>query len=126
MDLGEVLALVLGGSTASSLITLWGTRYQAKKTAAAEHEQTTVDSRRVSLDEFETFKAAYEERMTRLENELTSQVNKTSAVTKLLRTALAHIKLLHIDIQNMNQAPRRLPSELEAMLWAIETELPPQ
>lgn len=121
MDWGSVIGLFTSG-TVAALIALWGVRYSVKKQQAKEDGQAVVDGRRVGIEEFESFKQAYEERMHRMESDLESQITKTSKVTGLLRTALAHIKLIHLDMLTANQVPRRLPQELEAMLWAIETD----
>lgn len=90
-----------------------GTRFMSRRADATEN-------RKVDLQQFETFKAAYYEQLGELkarEAERDAQMNK---IERLLRQALRHILDLRTDMREQGVHPSHTaPPELESLLWSF-------
>lgn len=99
-----------------------GTRYVAKSSKKVSETQASVESRRVSISEFEMFKTAYNEQMDRLETRYEKQEAKVSRLEALLKLALRHIRDLRIDLRSHAVTPTAPPPDIERLLWSLEAD----
>lgn len=95
----------IGGGGVTGFLGFLGARRVARSSEQAADRQAKLDSRRVSLDEFEVFKKTYREEREEDHQEL-------ARLRGLLRTAVSHISSLRATMNRSQIPPPPLPDDL--------------
>lgn len=109
MDLANIVSGVAGGGLTGFLAFI-GSAKVAKASDRANARQTQLDSRRVSIDEFNTFKTAYHE-------ERAEDREEIRRLRGLLRVAVDHVSSLRATMRRQHIQPPPLPGELVEITW---------
>lgn len=121
MGVFEKVMASLGVLGAGGILTYFGTRYTAKKSAEPAMVLAKVQDRKATLEEIQFILERHEIELRRLEEELEEARRALKSSRSLLRLALQHIGLLRRDMRAANIEPPALPLALssEELPWDL-------
>jgi len=118
----ERISTVLGLLGTGGILTYFGTRYSAKKSAEPGLAMADIELRKLTLEQMKEILVRHDAEIQTLNTKLEKSREELTGTRKLLKLALVHIGQLRRDMRDRDIVPPELPQELtnSELPWDID------